>query len=399
MSRLRDSVLLACLLIGFPGAFAEEPSTAEKPPISTPTEPVFAVVMGLSADDLLNIRREASPLGRTLGRLPNGALVNRGVCKTVEGYEWCRVETVEGDALGGWAPSRYLFVQASDDSQTGATASAEPTAPEPETEEIAGENTSATASRIPLPQPAPRVGTDIAGTAAPEDALPAGLEARFASGDARPIAEIQRPEQDRLALATEAVDQIPETAAAVPDSGAEPESPGMPVPTPRPIQVGEAATIPAQPPAAAPPKGHSFALAEVPDDPEVVPDREPHSGPVGSIGPADGSAKADRIETFASVITERQRPQGIGLEIPCARYIGQPMTRCSIRVARGGRNTADVTIAWPDGGNRTIAFRDGLPASANTRGDLRVEREGTLSMIRIGAGERFEILDALVFDD
>jgi hypothetical protein len=86
-------------------------------------------------------------------------------------------------------------------------------------------------------------------------------------------------------------------------------------------------------------------------------------------------------------------------EIPCARYVGQPMTHCAASVARKGANAADVTVTWPDGGNRVINFRDGNPAGSNSRASFRFTREGTLNMIRIGQSERFEITDALAFGD
>jgi hypothetical protein len=84
-------------------------------------------------------------------------------------------------------------------------------------------------------------------------------------------------------------------------------------------------------------------------------------------------------------------------EIPCARYAGQPMTRCEARIVRIDENDADVTVLWPDGGERLIRFRGGQPDSANGRGEFRFTREAELNLIRVGSGERFEILDALPF--
>ena len=86
-------------------------------------------------------------------------------------------------------------------------------------------------------------------------------------------------------------------------------------------------------------------------------------------------------------------------DIPCARYLGQPMTRCTASVARIDEAAADVTVAWPDGGTRLISFRDGAPAASNARDPLRATREGGLNLIRIGASERFEITDAVAFGD
>ena len=86
-------------------------------------------------------------------------------------------------------------------------------------------------------------------------------------------------------------------------------------------------------------------------------------------------------------------------EIPCARYVGQPMTRCVASIVRLGDNAADVTVAWPDGGKRVITFRDGEPVGSNSRQEFRADREGNLNLIRVGLSERFEIIDAVAFGD
>ena len=83
-------------------------------------------------------------------------------------------------------------------------------------------------------------------------------------------------------------------------------------------------------------------------------------------------------------------------EIPCARYVGEPMTRCEATVVRKGTDKAEVTVTWPDGGTRVITFDAGRPAGSNADGNFRFTREGSLNMIRIGEAERFEITDTLV---
>src|SRR5690606_33094240 len=85
-----------------------------------------ALVRGLAVNDLLNVRSDPSPLGKTLGRLPNGAFVERRECRIVEGYEWCRVVAPEFDDLNGWAPARYLYPLQIDDAETIAAQPAEP---------------------------------------------------------------------------------------------------------------------------------------------------------------------------------------------------------------------------------------------------------------------------------
>lgn len=81
--------------------------------------------------------------------------------------------------------------------------------------------------------------------------------------------------------------------------------------------------------------------------------------------------------------------------IPCARYVGQPMTSCEVSISRQGDSKAAVTVTWPDGGTRVISFAAGLPASSDASGEFRFTREGTLNMIRVGVSERFEITDAV----
>ncbi|RUZ80662.1 SH3 domain-containing protein [Mesorhizobium sp. M7A.F.Ca.US.006.01.1.1] len=81
-------------------------------------------------------------------------------------------------------------------------------------------------------------------------------------------------------------------------------------------------------------------------------------------------------------------------EIPCARYVGQPMERCKVSVVHTA-DKANITVTWPDGGTRIISFRAGQPAGSDAPGDFRFTREGSLNMIRIGEAERFEITDSL----
>ena len=86
-------------------------------------------------------------------------------------------------------------------------------------------------------------------------------------------------------------------------------------------------------------------------------------------------------------------------EIPCARYVGEPMMRCEATVVHKGTDKAEVTVTWPDGGTRVIAFDAGRPAGSNADGNFRFTREGSLSMIRVGVSERFEITDAIALGD
>ncbi|MFK0689946.1 SH3 domain-containing protein [Mesorhizobium sp. IMUNJ 23033] len=95
---------------------------------------------------------------------------------------------------------------------------------------------------------------------------------------------------------------------------------------------------------------------------------------------------------FATV--ETASTGGAPTEIPCARHVGQPMTRCETSVAHTGGDSA-VTVTWPDGGTRIISFHGGLPTGSDSSDEFRFTREGSLNMIRIGTSERFEITDVV----
>ncbi|QIG50095.1 hypothetical protein G5V57_21650 [Nordella sp. HKS 07] len=90
-------------------------------------------------------------------------------------------------------------------------------------------------------------------------------------------------------------------------------------------------------------------------------------------------------------------------EIPCARVSGQPMTNCKFGVVRQGEGTAQVTVFWPDGGNRVAFFEKGALVNADISqadGDAKLtsERQGDLTIARIG-DQRFEIPDVVVYGD
>jgi hypothetical protein len=101
--------------------------------------------------------------------------------------------------------------------------------------------------------------------------------------------------------------------------------------------------------------------------------------------------------TSASAEPDAPAPDAAG-GIPCARRIGQPMTRCDVSVARKDGDST-VTVTWPDGGARVIIFHGGQPASSDSPDELRFTREGTLNMIRVGVSERFEITDELALGE
>jgi hypothetical protein len=118
-----------------------------------------------------------------------------------------------------------------------------------------------------------------------------------------------------------------------------------------------------------------------------------HDGPPPENSAADTQAVAELPPQPGALAP------GGGVEIPCARYIGQPMTRCAANVVRGSAGKADVTVTWPDGGARVISFQAGQPSGSDAPDELRFTREGGLCMIRIGVSERFEITDAVLSGD
>jgi hypothetical protein len=148
----------------------------------------------------------------------------------------------------------------------------------------------------------------------------------------------------------------------------------VPVPTPRPDPAGAANA-----------KAAPVLAALVRSDPVAAPPPPP-------AGPSQPPAV--QPSAVPSPVAASAEPAG---EIPCARYVGQPMTGCSVTVARIGADDADVTVRLPEGGARLIRFRAGKPEGSDSRGVFRFTREGDLNMIRIGVAERFEILDSVAF--
>lgn len=165
-------------------------------------------------------------------------------------------------------------------------------------------------------------------------------------------------------------------------------SPNNPAPAP------DDAVAPAAEAAAAPqaPEAPADITARLGSDAPAAP---PSAAEIGTTAMQDAYHLA-----FASATTGETEPSASDTAggIPCARNVGQPMTRCQISVAHTGSESA-VTVTWPDGGTRVITFHDGVPANSDSPGEFRFTREGTLNMIRIGVSERFEITDQLALGD
>ncbi|WP_348629659.1 SH3 domain-containing protein [Mesorhizobium sp. WSM3860] len=150
-------------------------------------------------------------------------------------------------------------------------------------------------------------------------------------------------------------------------------------------------------------------LPQEPKAPEPSEEPQPDiAARLGRSGPADPPSAADisaiamqdayALAFAAPAIAESDTPAPDAGSIPCARQVGQPMTRCKISVAHEAGDSV-VTVTWPDGGTRVINFHDGQPASSDSSDEFRFTREGTLNMIRVGVSERFEITDALALGE
>lgn len=235
----------------------------------------------------------------------------------------------------------------------------------------------------PPAEPAPEQGPEAA---APPAVPAAAAGSSEGEGDAEPAPA--HPGERAEAAGTS------ETAAAA----ARPESAATTVPGPA-GQPAPARIVPSEG-AAGPASSRPEDAADV--DAEATMAEPPAPAVVPMPVMPEPAAEPRRIETIAQAQPAEPTPalspaEGEAAEIPCARYVGQPMTRCEVRILRLSADDADVTVLWPDGGERLIRFRGGEPDGTNTRGEFRFTREAELNLIRIGSGERFEILDALPF--
>ncbi|TGQ71515.1 SH3 domain-containing protein [Mesorhizobium sp. M00.F.Ca.ET.186.01.1.1] len=187
-------------------------------------------------------------------------------------------------------------------------------------------------------------------------------------------------------------DQPADAVAAVPDAGQAPDG-AAPAPP---------ATPPAARPPAMPPPDLTARLGGT--DHAADPGTTPESAATTAMQDAYGLALAANAAQApdTQIVAELPPPQGplaagAAIQIPCAREVGQPMTHCAASVARKDADKVDITVTWPEGGTRVISFSGGLPSGSNADGDFRYTREGSLSMIRVGISERFEITDAVAF--
>lgn len=76
--------------------------------------------------------------------------------------------------------------------------------------------------------------------------------------------------------------------------------------------------------------------------------------------------------------------------IDCVAEPDQPMTSCQAGVIRRG-SSATVHVDTPDGGERTILFRGTEAVSSDSEAGMYAERNGDISIVRIGTVEVYEI--------
>lgn len=381
--------------------------------------PFISIVTGLAPDDLLNVRARPSPIGKTEARLAAGASVRNLGCSDVDGHSWCKVES-DNPKASGWTPARYLnpvnpAVLSSADQPADAPAVATTDAgPKPDAPPAAGGPPPADGPATEAPPsvasagPAPEAAAPAAAQPSAAESVPAtppDLTARLGgvphpAASEPPKSAAATAMQDAYGLALAAQDNPTTSEIMSPAEAPAPPPVATATVTPPPAASESAASEPE--PAKAGEQPVQEAAADPVADPPAGDGTVAKGIPVPT--PRPGSTDAEPAidpQTVARVEPQQpsaQAPDATG-EIPCARYVGQPMARCSVSVVRSGANKADITVTWPDGGTRVISFYAGQPAGSNSRSDLRFTREGTLNMIRIGASERFEITDQLALGD
>ncbi|PZO80527.1 MAG: hypothetical protein DI629_07240 [Mesorhizobium amorphae] len=294
-------------------------------------------VAGLAGGDLLNIREKATAFGKVVGRLPNGSLLTKISCEQIKDHRWCRVASQETPTLIGYAPERYLL-------STGGGGAAADAGTEPMQETV---GISGGYSILPSNATEPELMAVV--NVLPYPADRSGQQAAVGGTEASVEAILDAAEQE----------QAPSDARLSPEA------------------LAQWASANGETPASAEEK-----MAATDTAPETAAADAP-----GSTGKGDRTA-GERVAGIGSAETR-------GL-VPCAQQVGQPASICSARVRRLGPGSAEVVVEWPNGGTRSISFKDGKPAES-AGAPVRFTREGTLNFIKVGTAERFEILDALAF--
>jgi hypothetical protein len=184
------------------------------------SKPEVAVVDGLAPGDFLNIRATPSPIGSIQARLPNGAGVTNFGCAQYDGYDWCKVTTLDAPKVTGWTPARYLHAA--------------------DTGEQAGATAAPGASAAPSAGAAPAVPGNLDARIGSEGGKAAGAEGRAADEKLREAIIARYGPVYRAALGLpangNAGEAAPPAGAAAGQAAGDgmPADPAIPVPTPRP---------------------------------------------------------------------------------------------------------------------------------------------------------------------
>jgi hypothetical protein len=84
-------------------------------------------------------------------------------------------------------------------------------------------------------------------------------------------------------------------------------------------------------------------------------------------------------------------------QITCVPFLETKPRQCDAFVIRRGHDgTATVEIAQPNSGKRLILFVQGKPIASDSQDALSFSRQGDVTVVKLGADERYDIPDALV---
>lgn len=115
---------------------------------------------------------------------------------------------------------------------------------------------------------------------------------------------------------------------------------------------------------------------------------------VGGGRPGGGHANAPGHHSGDALVAGT--PYHAVAAVRCRTVMNGPFGACKAGVIRRP-GSATLHLDTPDGGERTILFRDGRAVSSDASAPFRVERRGDTSVIRIGSVEIYEVPDALPF--
>jgi hypothetical protein len=83
--------------------------------------------------------------------------------------------------------------------------------------------------------------------------------------------------------------------------------------------------------------------------------------------------------------------------LDCDLLAGALNLRCPFGVIRKGRGNAELVVRLPGGNDRRIQFVAGKPVSANSTGAVASQRRGDTTLVSVGALERYEVPDAIIY--